>query len=303
MTNDPVIGFIGLGLMGQGMATNLRKAGFELWVKGGTTRKPVDALLALGAHEAASPREMAARCDIIHLCLPNSQVIEETMAGPNGILAGGRPGLVVIDASTANPSSTLRIASDLEQAGGVFVDAPLGGTPAQADTGQLTAMVGCDEALLDSISPVISAWASTITRIGPVGSGHKMKLIMNFIGLTYGSLFSEVVVLAAKVGIAPALLREVIAPGRMGSGFFDTFMAYVVDRDRDAHKFTIANAAKDLRYINQMASEAGVMNIVAGAAMHYYTHVEAQGGGDKYVPMLSDAVAALNAFSLDPQPT
>ena len=100
---------------------------------------------------------------------------------------------------------------------------------------------------------------------------------MNFIGLSYGALFSEVVVLGAKVGISPQTIREVISPSRMGNGFFETFMGYVVDRNRDSHKFSIANAAKDLRYLNDMASDADVMNVMAGAAKHYYTHAIATG--------------------------
>ena len=298
MTDKPVIGFIGLGFMGHGMARNLRLKGYTLWVKGRANRVPVESLLAFGAQEAASPKEMAEKCDIIHICLSNSPQIEAAMRSSDGILAGARPGLIVIDTSTANPASTEALAAELAAKGGHFVDAPLGGTPVQAEAGQLSAMVGCDAAVLDKITPVISAWAAKITRIGPVGSGHKMKLLMNFIGLSYGALFSEVVVLGAKVGIAPQTIREVISPSRMGNGFFETFMGYVVDRNRDSHKFSIANAAKDLRYLNDMASDADVVNIMAAAARHYYTHVVATGHAEDYVPMLSDHVGVLNGIDM-----
>ncbi len=299
MSEKPVIGFIGVGFMGHGMAKNLRLAGYDLWVRGRTNRTPVESLLAMGAHEAESPRQMAETCDIIHLCLSNSPQIEATMRAPDGILAGARPGLVVIDTSTANPGSTEALAAELAALGGHFVDAPLGGTPVQAEAGQLSAMVGCDEAVFDRIRPVIDCWAARVTRVGEVGSGHKMKLLMNFISLSYGALFSEAVVLGAKVGISPQTLHEVIGPSRMGCGFFETFMAYVVQRDRDAHKFTIANAAKDLRYLNDMASDADMVNIMSGAAKHYYTHAIATGRADAYVPMLSDMVGALNGVDMD----
>ena len=298
MSDRPVIGFIGLGFMGHGMAKNIRAAGYDLWVRGRSNRAPVDSLLSMGACEAASPKDMAEKCDIIHICLSNSPQIEATMRGPDGILAGARPGLVVIDASTANPASTEALAAELSALGGHFVDAPLGGTPVQAEAGQLSAMLGCDEAVLDHIRPVIDCWAGKIIRIGPVGSGHKMKLLMNFIGLSYGALFSEVVVLGAKVGISPQTIREVISPSRMGNGFFESFMGYVVDRNRDSHKFSIANAAKDMRYLNDMASDADMMNIMAGAAKHYYTHAEATGHAEDYVPMLSDHVGALNGVNM-----
>ena len=298
MTNTPVIGFIGLGFMGCPMAANLRKAGYELWVRGRSNRVPVDSLLAIGAQEAASPKDMAERCDIIHICLSNSPQIEAIFRGPDGILAGARPGLIVIETSTADPASTTALAAELATKGGHFVDAPLGGTPVQAEAGQLSAMVGCDAAVFDRVRPVMEAWAARITRVGPVGSGHKMKLLMNFISLSYAALYSEALTLGAKTGISPQTFREVIGPSRMGNGFFETFMGYAVDRNRDAHKFTIANAAKDMRYLNAMASDANVMNIMAGAAKHYFTHVEALGHAEDYVPMLSDHVAALNGVDL-----
>lgn len=299
MSDKPVIGFIGVGFMGHGMARNLRLAGYELWVRGRANRTPVESLLALGAQEAQSPRQMAEVCDIIHLCLSNSPQIEATLRGPDGILAGARPGLVVIDTSTANPGSTEALAAELAALGGHFVDAPLGGTPVQAEAGQLSAMVGCEPEVFLRIRPVIDCWAARVSHIGPVGSGHKMKLVMNFISLSYGALYSEAVVLGAKVGISPQTIHEVIGPSRMGCGFFETFMGYVLERNRDAHKFSIANAAKDMRYLNDMASDADMVNLMAGAAKHYYAHAIATGRGDDYVPMLSDIVGALNGVDMD----
>jgi len=291
---NPVIGFIGVGFMGHGMAGNILRGGYRLIVKGNRNRAPVEDLLDRGAEEAATPAEMAARCDIVHLCLSNSAQVEAVIRGPEGLLAGARPGLIVIDTTTADPGSTLALAAEMAERGVQMVDAPLGRTPREAEAGTLDAMVGCPEDLFDTIRPVIDCWAGTVTRIGPVGTGHKMKLLMNFLGMSYAALYAEAVTLGAAVGIAPATFREVIAPSRLGSGFFDTFMRYVVDRDPEAHRFTIANASKDLRYVNAMATEAGVMNVMAGAARHYFTHAEAVGKGGDYVPMLSDAVAALN---------
>ena len=134
MTNKPVIGFIGLGFMGHGMARNIRTKGYDLWVRGRSNRTPIDNLVSLGAKEAASPRQMAGVCDIIHICLSNSPQIEATFRGPDGILAGARPGLIVIDTSTADPVSTLTLAAELAAKGGHMVDAPLGGTPVQAES-------------------------------------------------------------------------------------------------------------------------------------------------------------------------
>lgn len=298
MSNKPVIGFIGLGFMGHGMAKNIRQGGYDLWVRGRNNRQPIESLLSMGAQEASSPKHMAETCDIIHICLSNSPQVEVVMRAEDGILAGARPGLIVIDTSTADPGSTEALAAELAAKGGHFVDAPLGGTPVQAEAGQLGAMVGCTPEILEQVRPVIDCWAGSLTHIGPVGSGHKMKLLMNFISMSYGALFSEVVVLGAKVGISPQTIRQVISPSRMGCGFFETFMGYVVDRNRDSHKFSIENAAKDIRYLNTMADQAEVMSVMASAAKHYYTHAEAIGHAQDYVPMLSDLVGALNGIDM-----
>jgi 3-hydroxyisobutyrate dehydrogenase-like beta-hydroxyacid dehydrogenase len=298
MSDKPIVGFIGLGLMGQGIAKNILKNGYELWVSS-RSRAPVDSLVSLGAHEAASPKDMASRCDIVQLCLSNSQQVEGVLRGENGVIAGARAGLIVIDSSTSDPGSTAKLAQELAAKGATLVDAPLGRTPKEAEEGTLDAMVGADPATFETLLPFIRCWAKAIKLVGPAGSGHKMKLIMNFIAMSYGALFAETVVLGAKIGISPQVIREVISPSRMGNGFFDTFMRYVVDRDSDAHKFSIANAAKDVRYANNLANDAGMLNLIGAAVKQYYTHVEAIGRGGDYLPLLSDHVAALSGVDME----
>jgi 3-hydroxyisobutyrate dehydrogenase-like beta-hydroxyacid dehydrogenase len=298
MGDKPVIGFIGVGYMGHGMAKNIRLGGYDLWVMGRKNRTPVESLVGMGATEAKSAKEMAENCDIIHICLSNSPQVEAIIRGPNGILEGAREGLIVIDTTTADPTSTLSLAADMAQHGVTMVDAPLGRTPKEAELGMLDAMVGCDEATFAKIQPVIDCWAGTITHIGEVGAGHKMKLLMNFMGAAYSSLYSEAISIGAKVGISPQTFRDVIGPSRLGCGFFNTFMQYVCDRDENAHKFTIENMSKDIRYVNAMATDAGVMNVMASAARHYFTHAEAIGAAGDFVPMLSDHVGRLNGVDV-----
>lgn len=296
--SETKIGFIGVGFMGHGMAKNLLQKGYPLWVKGNRNRVPVDSLVGMGATEVASAREMAEVCDIIHLCLSNSPQVEAAFHGPEGILAGARAGLIVIDATTADPTSTAVLAAELAAKGGMMVDAPLGRTPKEAEAGTLDAMVGCDEATFAKIKPVLDCWAGNITHVGPTGSGHKMKLLMNFISMGYASLYAEATVLGAAVGIPPAKVRQVIGSSRLSNGFFDTFMTYAVDRE-EVHKFTISNAAKDLRYVNAMADDAGLMTVMAAAAKQYFAHVEASGNGGDYVPKITDHVARLNGMDMD----
>lgn len=295
---DTKIGFIGLGYMGHGMAKNLLQKGYPMAVKGNTNRTPIDSLGAMGATECATAREMAQTCDVIHLCLSNSPQVEAVFRGPDGILAGARDGLIVIDTTTADPTSTMVLAGELAAKGGTFVDAPLGRTPKEAEAGTLDAMVGCDDATFAIVKPILDCWAGNITHVGPTGSGHKMKLLMNFISMGYASLYAEATVLGAAVGVPPAKMRQVIGSSRLYNGFFDTFMTYAVDRE-EVHKFTVSNAAKDLRYLNAMADDAGLMTVMASAAKQYFAHVEASGNGGDFVPKITDHVARLNGMDMD----
>ena len=298
MSKKPQIGFIGVGYMGHGMAKNILQNGYPLMVKGNRNRTPVDSLVRMGAVEATSVAQMARDCDIIHICLSNSPQVEAIIRGPDGIIANGKAGLIVIDATTADPTSTEALAAEMAAAGMTLVDAPLGRTPKEAEEGTLDAMVGTDPDTFATILPVIECWAGNINHIGPVGSAHKMKLIMNFIAMGYSCLYSEAVTLGAKVGIAPQTINKVIGSSRLSNGFFDTFMKYTVGRDRDAHKFTIANASKDVRYVANMATAAGMANPMGAAMRNTYAQAEAVGKGDHYVPMLSDHIAELNGVDL-----
>ncbi|MFQ1701994.1 NAD(P)-dependent oxidoreductase [Loktanella agnita] len=296
--SETKIGFIGVGYMGHGMAKNLLQKGYPLTIKGNRNRTPIESLTGMGATEATTAKEMAQTCDVIHLCLSNSPQVEAVFHGPDGILAGAREGLIVIDTTTADPTSTAVLAAELAEKGGTFVDAPLGRTPKEAEAGTLDAMIGCDDATYEKIAPIIECWAGNITHVGPTGSGHKMKLLMNFISMGYASLYAEATVLGAAVGVPPTKVREVIGSSRLTNGFFETFMTYAVDRE-EVHKFTIANAAKDLRYVNAMADSAGLVTVMAAAAKQYFAHVDASGNGGDFVPTITDHVARLNGLDME----
>lgn len=302
MTQDATkstVGFIGVGLMGHGLAKNILLGGHELWIKGNRNRVPVDSLVGMGAHEAESVAEMVLNCDVIHSCLSNSVQVEDIIRGSGGILENAKDGLIVVDTSTALPDSTVALAEDLAAKGMAMVDAPLGRTPKEAESGQVDAMVGGDVETVDKVTPIIDCWAGTIKHIGPVGSGHRMKLVMNFLAMSFGALYSEALSMSAKAGIAPQIFQEVIGPSRMGSGFFETFMQGAVGRDPEAHKFALVNALKDISYAHQMATDAGVVGLMSAAAKQYYTYVNAHGGGQDNLPVLADFVAQMNGFDLE----
>jgi 3-hydroxyisobutyrate dehydrogenase-like beta-hydroxyacid dehydrogenase len=288
------VGFIGVGLMGHGMAKNLLEKGFPLTVMGNSNRVPVDALVAKGAREAKTPAELARASDVIFLCVTDSSVVERLVRGPDGIKSGAHKGLVIVDTSTANPVSTQELADELKPLGVTFCDAPLNGTPAQAETGQLGAMVGADDATLARIRPTVEAWAARIAHVGGIGAGHQMKLLNNFLAMGYGAIYAEALALAGKVGIAPKTFDSVLRGSRMDCGFYQTYFQYVLDGNRESHKFTLANALKDMRYLESMADAAKLSNPVGNAVKNSYAIAVAQGRDQEYVPMLSDAIAQLN---------
>ena len=293
------VGFIGLGYMGHGMAGCLLTAGHELMVKGNRNREPVDDLVSRGATEAATPRDMAAACEVVHLCLSNSPQVEAVFEGEDGLLAGAHAGLIVIDTTTADPTSTRRLAAALAEKGAFLVDAPLGRTPKEAAEGTLDAMVGGDAEAVERAMPFIECWAKAITKTGPVGTGHVMKLLMNFTSMGYASMYAEALVLAAKSGLNPKIYREVIGKSRLSNGFFETFMTGAIGGEPNIHKFTIANASKDLRYADAMATEAGVVNLLGNTFKQYFAQAEATGHSSEFVASMAHHVAALNGLDLD----
>jgi 3-hydroxyisobutyrate dehydrogenase-like beta-hydroxyacid dehydrogenase len=301
MTNTrETIGFIGLGYMGHGMAKNIVEKGYALTIMGHRNRAPIDDLTGRGASEVKTAREVAAQSSIVFLCVTGSKEVEAVVRGPDGLKAGLKPGSVLVDCSTSDPNSSLAIAAELKEAGVEFADAPLGRTPKEAWEGTLDTMVGADDALFERLKPVLSTWAGRVIHMGGTGDGHRMKLLNNFVSLGYAALYSEAIALAEKVGISPKRFDAVIRGGRMDCGFYQTFSRWVLEGDRDAHKFTIANAFKDLRYLESMASAAGVINPIGNAVKNSFGVAVAAGGERSYVPMLTDFIGNLNGVNLKP---
>ena len=192
--------------------------------------------------------------------------------------------------------STEALAKELDAVGVAMADAPLGGTPAQAAVGQLSAMVGADPQVFARIEAAISAWASKVVHLGPVGTGHKMKLLNNFVSMGYAAIYAEALALGQKVGISVETFDSVIRGGRMDCGFYQTFMGYALEGNPEAHKFTLSNAAKDLRYVDAMASAAQLANPISSAAKNLFAQAVGAGKGSNFVPTIADFVAEQNGF-------
>jgi len=295
MTKEAV-GFVGLGLMGQGMAANIVGKGWPLCVIGHRNRAPVDDLIARGATEAATLADLARMSRVIVLCLPGAPEIEATIAA---LRPGLSAGTVIVDCSTSDPTVTTRLAADLAGVGVDYADAPLSRTPKEAWEGALDCMVGADKAVFDRVAPVIGAFAGKIVHIGAVGDGHRMKLLNNFLSLGYAAIYAEALAMATKVGISVDTFDSVIRGGRMDCGFYQTFMGYARDGDRNAHRFTLTNAFKDLRYVESMANAAPVARHVASAVKNSFGAAVAAGGTgpEDYIPHLVDFVARANGLA------
>ena len=292
------IGFIGVGLMGHGMAKNIVEKGYGLTVMGHRNRTPVEDLLKRGAKEAKSPKEVGQPSSIVFLCVTGSKQVEAVVRGPDGLAAGLKAGSIIVDCSTSDPTSTMALAAELATHHITLVDAPLSRTPKEAWEGQLDTMVGCSDADFARLKPVLETWAGRVIHIGGTGDGHRMKLLNNFVSMGYASLYAEALTLAQKVGITPQRFDSVVRGGRMDCGFYQTFMKYVLERDRDAHKFTLQNALKDMTYLESMANDAGVANPMGNAVKNSFAGPVLTGHDQDYVPMLSDHVAAKNGVSL-----
>ena len=297
------IGFIGLGLMGHGMAKNIVEKGYGLTISGHRNRKPIEDLVERGAVEVATPRDVAERSSIVFLCVTGSPQVESIVRGENGLKEGLKPGSVVVDCSTADPNSTIALAGELAKTGVDFVDAPLSRTPKEAWEGELDTMVGGSEDVIARISPVIETWARKIVRIGDTGDGHRMKLLNNFLALGYAALYSEALVLAGKVGISPGRFDSVIRGSRMDCGFYQTFMGYMLDGNPESHKFTLVNALKDMSYLESMADAAGLVNQIGNAAKNSFAMAVAAGahGPEDYVPLLPRFIGKANGIDMKPE--
>jgi 3-hydroxyisobutyrate dehydrogenase-like beta-hydroxyacid dehydrogenase len=294
------IGIIGAGLMGHGMAKNVVEKGYQLSVLAHRNRTPVEDLLGRGATEATSPAALARASDIVILCVPSSEEVELCVFAENGIMAGAHDRLIVVDSTTAEPASTERVAKALAANNVRFADAPLTRSPKDAEAGRLNTLVGADDATLAAIRPVLETFSENIFHVGPVGSGHKLKLINNFLSQGIAALIAEAVTTATKAGVDLGTLFEVVSVGGANSAVFQRFMPWVLSGD-SGMVFKLKNGQKDVRYYIHLAEAVGSTAFLGAAVHQIYTLAAAQGEGESYVPALARALGRVNGVQIGPQ--
>ncbi|WP_299417897.1 NAD(P)-dependent oxidoreductase [uncultured Sulfitobacter sp.] len=289
--SKPTIGFIGLGLMGGAMAGRLQDLGYDLTVLGNRDRTYLDAAIERGAKEATNAKAVAEASDIVMLCMGTSDHVESRMRGADGVIAGLRKGATVVDFGTSLPASSRALAAEVAEAGGSFLDAPLGRTPSHAADGLLNIMASGDKAAFDAVEPVLKDLGENVFHLGDVGSGHTIKLINNFFGMTVANAMAEAFAMADGAGVDRQELYNVMAAGPLHSGMMDFVKAYGVDGDPSMLAFAIKNAAKDLGYYDRMARDAGTESIMVKAPLGALEAARDSGQADDMVSQMVDFYA------------
>jgi 3-hydroxyisobutyrate dehydrogenase len=290
------IGFIGLGIMGQGMARNLLKAGFPLRVWNRTHTKK-DMLVAEGATAASSPADVAAHSTIILTCVSDTPDVEAVLLHENGVIFGAAAGSLVIDCSTISPQATQRFAGILAQKGIHMLDAPVSGGSEGAAKGTLSIMVGGEVAAFERALPILQAMGKTITHVGPTGAGQMVKLVnqilvvVTMLGVSEALLFAQ----AGKLDLAKVLTA--VSGGAAGSWMLTNRGPQVIQRDWRPG-FTIDLQQKDLRLVLETADALGVPALATSAVFNLYRTLQQQGLGAEGNHALVKALENLAGFEV-----
>jgi len=285
------IGFMGVGFMGHGAARNILEKGYPLTVLGHRNRQPVEDLLARGASEASDPADLARRSDVLFMCLPSAGHVELAITGTPGILQAARPGLTVVDCTTSEPEVTMRLAAALQAQGAHMVDAPFGRTPKEAEEGTLSTFVGGDPAVVQALRPVMQTYASTIIETGPLGSGHTMKLLNNFLALATSAVVGEALSTALRMNVDMKVLKQVVDSAGGNSVMFQRFMHWMLDQDDSHFQAMMSIGVKDLQYYRRLAEKDGGITHLADAATQLYLLANKLGHERQFMPVLPTILA------------
>ena len=278
------IGLIGAGLMGHGLGCNLLKHGHALSVIAHRKRAPVVDLVAKGAREAGSLKDIAA-ADVILLCVTTSKIVEDTITGLKPHL---RPGQIIMDAGTSAPDATRKLARDLKVLGVGYADIPLTGGPEQAEQAILGVLCGADAETFALIEPLLSCFATTIKHFGPPGSGQTAKLISNYLVTGMVALVAESFGAARKAQIDWRDLYAVMLNGSGNSGVLRKMVEPALEGNFDGYRFAIANAAKDIGYYQELAEKLGCATPLTESVAKIFADAVETGHGGRNVSHLLD---------------
>ncbi len=285
------VGFIGLGIMGSGMARNVLRAGFPLVVWNRTASK-AEPLLAEGARWAGSPAEVARGAEVVVICVSDTPDVEAVLFGPSGVAEGAAPGTVVVDCSTIAPNAARSFAERLAARGVRFLDAPVSGGDVGAREGTLAIMVGGEKEAFERALPVLEAMGRTIRHVGPSGSGQVVKLCNQVAAGLNLLAMAEAVLLAERSGVDPQTMLEVVAQGAAGSWMIANLGPRAARGDF-APGFMVDLMQKDLRLVMEQAEASRTPLPGAALVQQLYRALQAQGRGRDGTQAIVDALRGL----------
>ncbi len=274
-----ILGFIGLGIMGSGMARNLLESGFEIhiWNRTSSRMAPIE---AAGAHRAPDAATVASRSDIILLCVSETQDVEDVLFGENGVVQGAKPGSLIIDTSTISPQATIGIEARLNTAGLRMLDAPISGGSEGAANGTLSIMVGGDRADVARAMDALEAMASRITHVGGIGAGQMVKLVNQILVVGSMMAISEAFLFAQKGGLDLGKTLEAVEHGAAGSWMLSNRGTQAILRDFEPG-FTIDLQQKDLRLVLEAADALGIPLPMTSQIFQLYRSLQERGLGSE----------------------
>ena len=287
------VGMIGIGLMGHGIARNLLAHGHHLTVLDHPGNQPLDELLAAGASCCATPAEVAQQADVVLLCVTGSPQVEAVLLGEHGVVRGLKRGAVVIDCSTAKPERTRVMAQAVADHGAHFIDAAMTRTPKEAAEGRLNLLVGGAPDVVARCQPLLQCFAEHITATGPVGSGHAMKLLHNYVSLGAIALIAEAAACAQHAGVDASVLVDVLRQGGGGGVALERIAPFLTTGDASNLRFAMGNAAKDMAYYQAMAQGLQAPFAIAQGVAHTYNAAVQIGGAERHVPELAAVLSQL----------
>jgi 3-hydroxyisobutyrate dehydrogenase-like beta-hydroxyacid dehydrogenase len=282
------VGFIGLGTMGGGMSLNMRKAGHEMTVYD-INPEAGGRQVEVGCSWAESPREVAEASEVIFTSLPGPVEVESVALGPDGLLAGMKPGSAWFDLSTNSPTVMRRLHAEFARKGIDVLDSPVSGGPAGANSGKLAIWVGGDEAVFERNKHYLDAMGDQVKYIGPIGAGSVAKLVHNCAGYAIQTALAEVFTMGVKAGVEPLSLYDAIRHGAGGRRrTFDGLAGNFMQGTFEPPSFMLKLAHKDVRLATELGREVGVPMRMANMALEELTEAMNRGWGarDSRVAML-----------------
>ncbi|MEV6925183.1 NAD(P)-dependent oxidoreductase [Dactylosporangium sp. NPDC051485] len=292
------LGYIGLGAMGGPMAHNLVAAGYEVHVLD-TDERRVTPLVERGAIAAGSAAELAASCDVVFTSLPGHRQVEAVYLHQDGLIAGARSGVTLVDMSTVPPGLAREVADRAAERGADFLDAPVARTRAAAIDGTLAIMVGGAPEAFERILPVLRVMGTSVQHIGDVGAGQVAKLVNNVMLMANVVTAAEALAVGARAGVSAERLVEVLVEGSADSFALRNHVAKsVVPASFPEGQFSLDYALKDLGYFFDLSKQLGALCVQLGATDNLYRAAKSSGCAAEYFPVVARLIDRLGGNGL-----